>query len=275
MKTTTTLLFLALLGGPLAAQEARSERIDVPLSNPGQPVHLEVDAMRGSVTVETHNDDAKLVVEIKPHALASLKKPAKPRPDGLKRIDDQSIGFEISEDGNYVEVETEGHGSPRVVDLVIHVPVRTSVEIDGHQGGSISVHGVKGTHEIEHHDGSIEARGISGSLVAETHNGTITVEMVAVDAGKPMAFSTWNGTIDTTFPPNLAATLVMQTEHGEILTGFDLSVEANRPRLEPHDDGEGYHLKQDRATRGSIGGGGAEIRFDTYNGDIIVRKAGG
>lgn len=277
MKTTIQLmLLLALLGAPIAAQETKPQRVEVPLSKPGAPVVLHVESSFGSINVEAHDDTSKLIVELRPHALEKVKAaPEKPRTDGLRRIEDTSAGFEIIEEDNVVQVETEGHGGRRGVDVFVKAPVNTAVRLESHDGGEITVRGVRGAHEIDHHNGSITARGISGSLVAETHNGSITVELRAIDTGTPMAFSTWNGTIDVSFPPSLKAELVMQSEHGEILTAFDLALEANRPKVERGDGNEGFRLTQERTTRGKVGGGGPELRFETYNGDIIVRKSGG
>lgn len=270
-----TILFLAaVVAAPLSAQDAASERIEVPLSSPGAPVVLQVDVDYGGIEVDVHDDDSKVIVELRPRALEKIKEPPKPRADGLRRIEDTSVGFEISEEDNVIEIEAEGRRAKRGIDVFVLVPARTSVRLDAHDGGDVMVRGVRGSHEIENHNGAISARGLAGSVVAETHNGAVTIELTSIEGGTPMALSTWNGDIDVTFPPGLKADLVMQTENGEILSGFDLTLRANRPRAERSEDDGGFRLTQDRETRGTVGGGGPEIRLETYNGDIIVRRSG-
>jgi hypothetical protein len=34
----------------------------------------------------------------------------------------------------------------------------------------------------------------------------------------------------------------------------------------------GYRVRMEKAVEGTIGGGGPELRFKTFNGDIVLRK---
>ncbi len=263
----------ALLISPAAFGQS-PQRVTVPLSNPGAPVTVEVDLIHGGISVETHANTSEVIVEVTQHKLKSVKKPEKPRSDGLKRLPNQTSGFEIEEEDNYVEVDSDSWGHAGGMDVKLIVPVDTSVRLETVNAGDISVRGVRGDHEISNVNGKISAYDIGGSMVAEVVNGTITATFTEVDGQKPMGFSSVNGTIDVTFPANLGAKLVMSTEFGEILTGFDINLSSKEPAIERRDGG-GFSISVNRDTRGTVGGGGPEYRFENHQGDIIIRKAGG
>jgi DUF4097 and DUF4098 domain-containing protein YvlB len=86
-----------------------------------------------------------------------------------------------------------------------------------------------------------------------------------------------NGKIDVAFPPSLKANLVMRTDNGEIFSDFDVQLQANasKPTVEDtRGKGGKYKIKLDKAVYGTINGGGPEIQFKGFNGDIYIRKSG-
>lgn len=265
--------FAALLISPAAFAQS-PHRVTVPLSIPGAPVTVEVDLIHGGISVETHANTSEVIVEVQQHALKTVKKPKAPRADGLKRLPNQTSGFEIEEEDNYIEVDSESWHQASGMDVKLIVPVATSVLLETINAGDIVVRGVRGDHEISNVNGQIAAYDVGGSMVAEVVNGTITATFAEVDPKKSMGFSSVNGTIDVTFPANLGAKLVMSTEFGEILTGFDIDLSNREPEIERHDSG-GFSISVNRDTRGTVGGGGPEYRFENHQGDIIIRKAGG
>ncbi|MEI9973395.1 MAG: hypothetical protein WDO73_15935 [Ignavibacteriota bacterium] len=48
--------------------------------------------------------------------------------------------------------------------------------------------------------------------------------MDRVDSGKPLAFSTLNGVVDVTFPPDLKADLTVKSTHGPVYSDFDVTL---------------------------------------------------
>lgn len=268
--TQALCVLLFLIAGGAAAQP---ERVVVPLSRPGDPAKVDIELMYGSVRVESHAG-AEVIVETVTKSHGGEPKAPPPRADGLRRLPNRGLEFEISEEDNEVEIETESLGSRHSFHLTVKVPERTSVEIDLVHG-DVTIAGISGDHEINGTNGSIHAERIAGSLVAETTNGEIVASFTAVNPDKAMAFSSFNGTVDVTFPAGLAADLVMRSAQGEILTGFDVALDEDAARIERDADGKGFRLSVEQATRGKVGGGGPELRFETWNGDVVVRKAGG
>ena len=142
-------------------------------------------------------------------------------------------------------------------------------------GDDLVVSGVSGEHELKNVNGSIEARGMRGSVIANSSNGSLTVELLEISADTPMSFVSWNGDVDVTFPADLRATLKMQAGQGEILTDFQVELQPSVQARTEEREGKGYRVELNREVTGTVGGGGPEMRFKTFNGDVLVRKAGG
>ncbi|HEX5758790.1 MAG TPA: hypothetical protein VF121_06310 [Thermoanaerobaculia bacterium] len=261
-------LFALIAALPAAAQEAQAERFTVPLTDPSRPVRLEVGLVSGAVTVEG-GGGSQVVVEARSPGRKDHGRPQSR--DGLRRIPITGFALDIEEKDNVVEIGS----SPAVpVHLHIRVPEQTSVRLSTVNDGDIRVSGVRGEHEISNVNGAIEARGVSGSLVAHTINGPIRVTLTAIAPGKAMAFSSLNGNVDVTVPAGTKADLRMESENGEIYTDFDIA-ERQRAAAQPERSGGRFKLTVDRAVQGAINGGGPEMHFKTFNGDVYLRRAGG
>jgi hypothetical protein len=63
--------------------------------------------------------------------------------------------------------------------------------------------------------------------------------------------------------------------HGDIYSDFEIDTKAAAPAPIEGKRGEDgrYVLKIDRSLLGAINGGGAEIKLQTFNGDIVLRKS--
>ena len=93
-----------------------------------------------------------------------------------------------------------------------------------------------------------------------------------------MAFSSLNGDIDVTFPADLKANLVISSDRGDVYSDFDVALAARAPQQQTTEDTRNkdghYRVKIDKSVRGSINGGGPELQFRNFNGNIYIRKAG-
>lgn len=87
-----------------------------------------------------------------------------------------------------------------------------------------------------------------------------------------MAFSTMNGDLDITFSKGLKADIKVKTQRGDIYTGFEFVEQNNDALIEKEKIGESYKVKVEKWVQGKINGGGAEILFKNFNGDIIIRS---
>jgi DUF4097 and DUF4098 domain-containing protein YvlB len=192
----------------------------------------------------------------------------------MKRLDlPGNSGLDVVEDDNLVTIKTASWNRP--VDLVITVPRRSSLELKCTNNGDIYAEQVEGEIDASNVNGKVTLKNVSGSVTAHSLNGEVLVVLDRIDPSKPMSFSTLNGDIDVTLPSNLKASVLMKTDHGEIYSDFEVklsgapSVIGNQSGRQP--DGT-YHLRFDQALRGTIGGGGPQFQFTTFNGQIYIRR---
>ncbi len=82
--------------------------------------------------------------------------------------------------------------------------------------GNIEVKNVSGEIEINTIDGNINLLDISGEVAVNTVDGEILVTFGDVDREKPMYFSTVDGYIDVTFPPDIQANLTLRSVDGDV-----------------------------------------------------------
>ena len=115
---------------------------------------------------------------------------------------------------------------------------------------------------------------ISGSVSADALNKDIKINFVEVTPNVAMAFSSLNGDIDITFPKTIKANIKVKSDRGEIYTDFDLKAKPSKAKVTKGDNkkGNAYTVKLEKWITGSINGGGAEILFKNFNGDVIIRS---
>ncbi|HJX84563.1 MAG TPA: DUF4097 family beta strand repeat-containing protein [Candidatus Angelobacter sp.] len=263
----------------IACAQDPANRVTVPLSDPSRPAMVRAHLLNGSITVKAY-EGKEIIVEANPRAdeesrpgrrhVTGSKDDAST--EGLKRIPVNSTGLSIEAENNQVSIGTDS--TRRAVDLTITVPVHTSLSLQTVNGGNISVTGVDGELDINNVNGEVTLTNVSGSAVAHALNGRVHVTFNRVDQ-KPMAFSSMNGNIDVTFPASLKANLNMRTDNGEVFSDFDVKLEPTAPQQTVEDGrphGGTYRVKIDRTVRGTINGGGPEIQFKNFNGNIYIRK---
>jgi DUF4097 and DUF4098 domain-containing protein YvlB len=260
---------LFTLAQPLCAQS--DNRVTVPLTDPARPVTLRAHLVSGSITVK-----GAVVKEVIVEARARGDEAhTGGRAEGMKRIPMTSTGLNIEAENNNVRVSTDSY--QRTVDLTITVPIHTSVSLHTVNDGNILVTGVDGELDVNDVNGEVDLKNIGGSVVAHALNGHVIATFNRIDPQKPMAFSSLNGDIDVTFPADLKANVSLRTDNGEVYSDFDLKVQPTAPQQTVEDDrGKGgkYKVKIDKNVRGTINGGGQEIQFKNFNGNIYIRKAG-
>jgi DUF4097 and DUF4098 domain-containing protein YvlB len=263
------------MSGNLAGQEAASDKVTVPFSDPSRPGLVKASLIHGGITVTAY-DGKEVIVEARARSGRSRQsEKSAERTEGMKRLQIATTGLTVTEENNVVEVGVASHS--RSVDLVIQVPIRTSLKHGCVNSGDIKVERVEGDIEANNVNGSVTLTGISGSAVAHALNGGIVVVFTQVVPGKTMSFSSMNGKIDVSFPENIKAKVVMKTDNGEIFSDFDIQLDpATRQPVVEDSRGQGgkYRVRVDKAVYGTINGGGPEIHFTNFNGSIYIRKAG-
>lgn len=252
--------------GGAFAQDA-TERIAVPFSDPSGAKQVQCTLMRGSISVKTHGGN-DVIVEAKPGTVGKQKAP----PAGMHRVGGGGSGLTVEESANVVRIHGDSRGG---AEITILVPAAASLKLNTVNGGGINVDGVSGEIDAKNLNGDIKLSNVSGAVVAHTLNGKVVVTMNQVAAGKPMSFSTLNGDIDVTMPATAKANLKMKSEHGDIFSDFEIALKPTTPPQPTAETTSGkrrYRVRFDRASYGTINGGGPEFQFTTLNGTISLRK---
>ena len=248
----------------LPAAQQGAEGIPVPFSDPARVGSVSVRVHDGNIVVRGENRKDVLVIS----SSNDGGRRERPVPEGFRRV--SSAGVTITEENNRMQISTSTNRQTR---LEIRVPTRVNLTLSGHNGSGIEVDNVEGDIEADHHNASIRLSNVGGSVVADTHNGDIRVVLTRITGDKPMAFTSWNGTVDVTLPASAKANLKLRSDKGDIYTQFEIQA---RPGASPQSrtDGRTRVIDANQSVFGAINGGGPEFELRTYTGDVFVRRGG-
>ncbi|MCJ8318272.1 MAG: hypothetical protein MJK12_01475 [Colwellia sp.] len=281
MKKALTLSIVALLAGSMQVASAAEKNYSLPLSKPGEPVSIEIEVYRGSITVVGYKGDT-IEISAKTSTFSGKDKDLKKvkhkmnknnssrSTKGLKSVKSQSMRLEIEEKNNEVEIISEV--SNQHVDLVIKVPQRSSVEVELYKGGDINIDGVNGGLELESYEGMIIAKNISGPIVAETVRTDIVVSFSAFAKTSPSSLTSHMGNVDITLAKKVAANVSVQTYQGEIFSGLDNDF-VLVDEIKKSKKGQKQKIVLGGIMQAKVNGGGQELSLISYSGNLYIRKA--
>jgi hypothetical protein len=270
MITRLTPIFCLLLALPVWAQNSDEmvERLVIPLSQPGQSGTLEVNQVYGGISVTGYEGNEVIIVarQKKMHSTETMK-------NGLRRIQNNSMALEVEEQDNHVEVVTKNWASEgrAALNLEIQVPKQFNLKLKNINDGTTRVEQVSGELEISNINEDITLIGISGSAVVDSINGTIKAVFKEVPVDSQLAFTSFNEDVDITLPAAVKADFKLQTEYGDIYTGFDIDFSTTPPQINREQDGGSYKVKLEKWVSGQANGGGAGIVLKSHSGDLIIR----
>lgn len=136
----------------------------------------------------------------------------------------------------------------------VMVPRTMDLQIED-TNGAIEASDVRGSHKIETTNGHIKLTRCAGDVNAETTNGGIEADLTAVNTGRGVRLETTNGHISARLPRTMAARVDAANTNGAISSDLPITM-------------VGSHDKH--ALRGTLNGGGAELRLRTTNGSIHI-----
>jgi hypothetical protein len=257
------------------AQQRTDDRVNVSFSDPSKPGFVTVYVETGSITVKGYNGK-DVIIETTIGGKKSTEKeqegeiPEKAK--GMKRITANQTGLVVEEKNNEMKIYVAAHANE--VDLSIQVPFRTSLKLYSNDDGDLLVENVTGEIEASNSDGNLTLKNISGSAVAHAYDGELVVTFNQIDPGKPMSFSAYDGDIDVTFPSTVKATVMIKTDDGEVYSDFEIDLKAaSKQRVkDERKSGGRYRISFGEYVTGTINGGGPEIQFVSYDGNVYIRK---
>jgi DUF4097 and DUF4098 domain-containing protein YvlB len=253
---TSALALIALTASAATLEETFDRTFDV---RPGAVLSL--DNINGHITVHAwdqprvriHADkQVRASSDIVKQAMAELKIEVTPTAGGLKVV----TRYPKRGDSGFLDWMF-GNDVSASVTYDITVPRNMSLDIDD-TNGAVEVSDVRGSHRIGTTNGHIRLERCGGAVDAETTNGGINAELLDVTPGKSVRLETTNGGIKLAAPPSLAAEIDAANTNGSINTEIPVS---------------STHVGR-HSLRGTINGGGAEVRLRTTNGSIEIRSVG-
>jgi hypothetical protein len=288
------------------------DHVAIPVSNPLKPATVKVALNAGSISVTGYSGKEVImdVQSWEETNRRTTRRAQSAGSTELKRISGPKTGLAVQEENNVVSIGTGA--AYRSINLALQVPFKTNLVLDTNGGGNINVnqvegdvqinnaafqkrgfiyknsssgnievHQVKGGIEINNARGAITLDKISGHVVAYAFNGDLRASFLYVKPGKPMSFSSMNGVIDVWLPPDIKANVTMQSAGGEVHSDFDVKIDSTTvvqtpPSFPNSSRTRNLRIRQSNQTNrtviGKINGGGAEIQFKTYKGNIYIRK---
>jgi DUF4097 and DUF4098 domain-containing protein YvlB len=253
------LLALALISSSAVYGDTLTETFDRTFNvRPG--TQFELENVNGKVAVTSWDQ---------PRVRIQAVKKVQSRDDGLAAEAMRKLKIDIRQDARELSVDTIypkkddfgfidallGTNVNASVTYDVTVPRNMNVAVDNVNGG-IHVTDVSGELELDTTNGGIEVVRCAGTVDASTTNGGIRAELLTVTPGKTMRFDTTNGGITLIVPPALAAEVNAATTNGSVRSDLPLTTSKfSRTSL-----------------RGSLNGGGPEIRLRTTNGGITIRS---
>lgn len=255
----TFILTLALSATTVAAGEL-TETFQRTLNvRPG--TELEIENVNGSITISGWDKP-----QVRIHAIKTVRGGSDAAGQAMK-----ALRVEIRQTDRGIDIDTIypkksdmgvfdflwGKDVNAAVKYEINVPRSMNVSADT-VNGAIRIREISGELELDTTNGRIEVANCSGAVDASTTNGGIDVDLLSVIGGQNMSFETTNGRITLAIPTNLAADINASTTNGSVRS--DLPLTMNRSTR--------------TSIRGTLNGGGPEIRLRTTNGGIDIEASG-
>ncbi|HZW59355.1 MAG TPA: hypothetical protein VFE85_03605 [Woeseiaceae bacterium] len=272
METTMNRFFrhavpaLLLSGLSLSAlAQGRPQVINIPLTRPGDPIHLEISILSAHIEVIGEDrEDAQFEVSVAGGERKIIT------PSGARAIKGGSYAFEIEEDDNDIDFDTDWRADK--VTVRARIPRRADVELQTVNDGEIIVDNITGNLELSNTNGPITATNISGSVIAESVNDAIDVGFSRIDDVNVSSFESLNGDLSLHLPANAGAQLHLDSAQGEIYSDFEVDIVPGEGTVSREDGENGVAVRIENVIVANVNGGGPVLRLKTLHGDIHIRK---
>ncbi|MDD8027006.1 MAG: hypothetical protein PHI34_10850 [Acidobacteriota bacterium] len=272
----------ALLAGPKDKDykfEAKEDiRKSFKLADSARPAELLIDNIFGGIDVQAA-DVATVEVSVRKTIKAVAQdRIAKAKAEVDLKITQKGNTVDFFVDGPFRDEERKRRGARWndpgyivVYEFSVKVPRRTRLGIKTVTEGDVTVRGVEGVFDVSNVNGKVTLDGIAGAGEADTVNGDVKAVFTR-NPGAACAFTTVNGDVDLSFCDGLAADLRLKSMTGEALSDYAVtSLPAEPVKIEKRDGKTVYGRGGFTGVR--VGKGGPEIRCETLNGDILIRKS--
>ncbi|NQU87515.1 MAG: hypothetical protein HQ541_17315 [Mariniphaga sp.] len=157
-------------------------------------------------------------------------------------------------------------------DFKVKVPIRANINISTVNDGVVYIENISGKVAASNVNGGITVENISGPANVHAINGEVVVRHAKNPSGKSKYYSL-NGDVNVYYHSNLSADMRFKSFQGDMFTNFDISewlAPVIKTTQSKNKNGTSYRIENKTAVR--IGKGGVILDFETFNGDVYVRK---
>ena len=151
-----------------------------------------------------------------------------------------------------------GGGGDVSVAFTVRVPSGVRVDV-GTTNGPVRVEGVRGAVMARTVNGAVHVTASSGPINASTVNGSVVARLDSLDPGVPLSLASVNGSVTAELPEGIDASLEMSTVNGRVTADLPVTVQG---AVSP------------KRLRGTLGDGGREIKLETVNGGVRLKRLG-
>ncbi len=179
--------------------------------------------------------------------------------DRLKHIklDIEQTGSTIRIEANKRESSWDNWGRDNVVRTEFDLKVPRDARLDLSVFSSpVSVHGVTGAQTLHGFSSHLTLDGVAAPVEARTFSGQIEVELAAGNARPDLNLHTFSGNIDVRLPSQAAGNVDFHSFSGDLTSDLPLTLES----------------KSRHNLSARLNGGGSELRFNTFSGDVRLKR---
>jgi DUF4097 and DUF4098 domain-containing protein YvlB len=153
----------------------------------------------------------------------------------------------------------------------IKVPASMNLHLSTINDGDIEVENVSGNLKLNNINGKITIKNAKGETSVHTINGD--VEATYLEVPKSANYYTLNGDIKVNYPASFSADCELKTFQGEFYTDFENTQGLPSKIVKSQEkEGSSTKFKMDKKTKIRFGNGGKVFSFETFNGDILIKK---
>ncbi|WP_337044309.1 DUF4097 family beta strand repeat-containing protein [Emticicia sp. 17c] len=283
------LVILLLAGVVLACAPASAQKLEFKehiskeftLKKPASQTVLGIYNIDGFIKVETYAG-TKVLVEIDKTISAKTQDILDEGKEEFK------LGFEENGDSVLIYIEApydtrphqerKGRNWNRKIEyrsnlnFTIKVPADINLDVSTINNGDITVKDVVGAIKANNINGAISLANAKGATNVHTINGDVTINYLASPPEKS-SYYTLNGNIRITYPASFSGDLQFKSFNGEFFTDFP-NTETLAPEVIKNIEhkGEKTVYKLDKRSSIRIGNGGKKFNFETFNGNIYIKK---
>ncbi len=153
-------------------------------------------------------------------------------------------------------------------DIELRVPDQAVIKASTVNGGNVTMQDLRSDVRANNVNGHVTLTNISGNVSAATVNGDVEVQSKTAPS-TDTNFTTVNGAVRLTFPPQLAANIQYTSVSGDFYTDFDVTAS---PLKEEKKKNGGTYYKIGGKSSLQVGEGGPRIKITTVNGDMYLKR---